>query len=281
MNNKICLRRTTVTVTMRCSLRCKLCSAGVAEYAEPPHFTAEYVSRELKEYFSIVDYVEWLQYSGGEPFLNSDLPQMVEEAMNYRNQFDKLMIFANGTILPSEKMLDTFCKYRDKIHFFFSNYGEKSYKGEELISVFERNKLDYSQKKYYGDNQLYGGWVDFGNWEKRNRSSDELKDIFSKCGMHTMGFTVIQSGEMHLCRRSYHGMYFDLIPRKCSDSLDILDPTTSTEEKREQLIKMMNLPYIEACDYCNATYGVDNVAERFEPAEQYSKEELDVIRRDK
>lgn len=273
------LRRTTITVTMRCTLKCKLCSAGVTEYGEPPHYSAEYIAEELNHYFQVVDYVDWLQYSGGEPFLNKDLPQMVEEAMRYKNQFDKLMIFANGTVLPTEKMISTFNKYSDNIHFFFSNYGNVSSRGSELIDCFEQNHFSYSQKKYYGEDQLYGGWVDFGCWERRGRTIEELTKAFSMCGMHTMGFTVVQNGQMHLCRRSYHGMNFGYIERNDTDCIDIMSKSISVEEKRTRLRNMLQLPYIQACDFCNATYGSDDNSVRYQPAEQLTVAELRKLRR--
>lgn len=269
-NERIALHRTTITVTLRCTLKCKLCSADVINYEHPPHYSADFIAKELAHYFEIVDFVEWLQYSGGEPFLNRELPQMVEEAMKYCNRFDKLMIFANGTLLPDEKMIEVFYKYRDKIHFFFSNYGKISHHAKELMDCFIKNELSFSEKKYYGENQHCDGWVDFGGWECRGYTEEQLCSIYDKCSMHTMGFSVVQEGQMHLCRKSYRGMELGAVARASSDFMDILSPDSTIEEKRKHLKKMLSLPYLQACAYCNATYGISDKKKRFQPAEQLS-----------
>ncbi len=266
--DKIRLRRTTFTVTLRCTLRCKLCSADVINYETPPHYSSEFIAKELAHYFKIVDYVEWLQYSGGEPFLNRELPQMVEEAMKYQDQFEKLMIFANGTILPTGDMLNTFLRHKEKIQFFFSNYGEVSSKGTELMELFERYGLSYKEKKYYGEEQHCGGWVDFGGWENRGYTKEQLTSIYDVCSMHTMGFTVVQEGQMHLCRKSYRGMELGAFERQPSDYMDILDQATTVQDKRDHLRRMLSLPYLTACNYCNATYGTSDSSKRMRPAEQ-------------
>lgn len=265
---KIILRRTTFTVTLRCTLRCRLCSADVINYVAPPHYSSEMIAKELSSYFEIVDYVEWLQYSGGEPFLNQELPQMIEEAMKYRGRFDKLMIFANGTVLPTDAMLSTFLRFQDKIHFFFSNYGNISAKAADLLAFFQKYNFSYTEKKYYGEDQHCGGWVDFGGWEIRNYSAGQLALIYEKCSMHTMGFTVVQEGQMHLCRKSYRGMELGAVDQRESDYLDIFDPSKSVREKREHLQRMLSLPYLAACDHCNATYGTSDTEKRMKPAEQ-------------
>lgn len=268
MEDRIVLRRTTFTVTLRCTLRCRLCSADVINYENPPHYSAEFIAKELEHYFQIVNYVEWLQYSGGEPFLNQELPQMVEAAMKYQNQFDKLMIFSNGTVLPTDSMIDAFLRFKDKIQFFFSNYGEISSKGAELTALFQKNGFRYEEKKYYGEHQHCGGWVDFGGWENRKNSKAQLTSIYESCSMHTMGFTVVQEGQIHLCRKSYRGMELGAFELQHSDYMDIFDSSKSIQEKRRHMQEMLALPYLTACNYCNATYGTNNPAKRVRPAEQ-------------
>lgn len=273
MNNKIDaeipyvkLRRTTITVTLRCTLRCKLCSADVINYDNPPHYSYDFIANEIEKYFEVVDYVEWLQFSGGEPFLNKDLPKMIEKAMQFSERFDKLMIFSNGTILPNEEMLEVMNKYKSKISFFLSNYGEISYNADKMISLWEKYGFSYNIKKYYGEDQHCGGWVDFGGWKKRNFSDEKLRQIYKKCGMHCMQFTVVQEGELHLCRMSYRGMELGAVARNTDEYLDLFDSSMASIEKKNKLIKMLSRDFIGACDHCNGDYGTDN--NRVKPAEQ-------------
>lgn len=151
---------------------------------------------------------------------------------------------------------------------FFSNYGEISYRGKELMDCFAANGLSFSEKKYYGENQHCDGWVDFGGWECRRYTEGQLNSIYERCSMHTMGFTVVQEGQIHLCRKSYRGMELGAIRHAESDYMDMFDETTTVEEKRAHLRKMLQLPYLQACNHCNATYYVHDISKRYQPAEQ-------------
>ncbi len=259
------LRRTTITVTLRCTLKCKLCSADVINYPIPPHYTYEFIAKEVDRYFQLIDYVEWLQYSGGEPFMNKELPQMIEKAMEYSERFDKLILFSNGTILPTEEMIHVMVKYKDKISFILSHYGDISCKANELVKLWEDNKLSHKVKKYYGDDLYCNGWVDFGGWDKRNSSINRLCEVYDNCAIHDMRFTVVQNGEFHLCRMSFRGMELGAIPRNKNNYLDIFDEGITISQMKDKINQLMNINYIDACDYCN---GLDNDSYRISPAEQ-------------
>lgn len=267
MNKEVRLRRTTITVTLRCTLKCKDCSADSPYYEVPPHFSYETIAKTVDRYFELVDYVEWLQYSGGEPFMHKEFAPMIEKAMEYSDRFDKLMIFSNATILPKQDVIDVMKKYRDKIQMFISWYGDLSGKYYELTDILRENEIPYEVKKYYGEDMHCKGWIDFGNWSNRGLSEEELIGRFSTCGMCKMQFTVVQCGQLHLCRRSYRGMELGEVPKKQSDFINIFDDKLSIDELRTQLIDLTNISYIEACQYCGGGYGHED-AERVVPAKQ-------------
>jgi len=249
-------------------LKCRLCSADIINYENPPHYNYNFIAKEIDRYFEIVDYVQWLQFSGGEPFMNKELPQMIEKAMEYSYRFDKLMIFSNGTILPNKEIVKAMTLNRDKIQIFISHYGSISNKAEELIKLLEDHDIEYAIKKYYGNLQHHGGWVDFGGWKKRNLKDDKLKDRYKKCGVPGMKFTVVQNGEFHLCRMSFRGMELGVVQRNKKDYLDLFDKDMCIRQKKEKINELMKIDYISACDYCSGNYGTDNEFKRVAPAEQ-------------
>lgn len=268
-DERICLRRTTITVTMRCTLRCKLCAIDIPNYTVPlPEYSFEEIKKELDRYFELVDYVEWLQLSGGEPLLNHDLSKMVSYIMNYGNKFDKLIIFANGTVLPSEELMQVLKEHKNRIFFFLSNYGEKSVKLNEMQRMFEKDGIAYTEKKYYGENQYCGGWIDYGSWERQNLSIGELEQRFKTCGMSEMKFSVLQNGLLHLCRRSWRGMEKGCVDVRDEEYLDIFAEDMSLEEMRRHIRKMMSVSYLAACDHCSGEYNLGNTKKRYPAAEQ-------------
>ena len=84
--------------------------------------------------------------------------------------------------------------------------------------------------------------------------------------MHCMQFTVVQEGELHLCRMSYRGMELGAVARNTDEYLDLFDSSMASIEKKNKLIKMLSRDFIGACDHCNGDYGTDN--NRVKPAEQ-------------
>lgn len=68
MNKRVELYHSGLTITQKCTLKCKLC-AGYSPYYNPqPHYSINRLSEILRRYFSIVDYVEKFTITGGEPF---------------------------------------------------------------------------------------------------------------------------------------------------------------------------------------------------------------------
>lgn len=90
--------RTELTITHRCTLKCKLCGAYSPYYLPTPHWTFDKLKIYIDSYFNIVDYVEKFTISGGEPLLHPELSQIIEYMHKFSNQFNILEIITNGTI---------------------------------------------------------------------------------------------------------------------------------------------------------------------------------------
>ena len=76
--------RTELTITHRCTLKCKLCGAYSPYYSNPkPHWSLSQLKLYTDKYFEIVDYVEKMTISGGEPLLHPDLGKLVEYLCTY------------------------------------------------------------------------------------------------------------------------------------------------------------------------------------------------------
>jgi hypothetical protein len=179
------------------------------------------------------------------------------------------MLFTNCTISPSEKLLKTLSKYKDKLVVQVSRYGVNPARESEILAALEATGVTLKIEKYYGDDQSFGGWVDFGEWKPRNRSEPELSRIFQNCAVtrDMRGNRRTRDGKVHWCSRSQRGMDLGLIPNNTDDYVDLFDNSTR-EEKRAKFLKIANCNNLSACDYCSGDQGTDDVNKRFQAAEQ-------------
>jgi len=243
---------------------------GSPYYETPPHYDYETIAKTIDRMFEIIDYIEWVEFSGGEPLLHKDLFKMIGKMMQYRSKFDKLLLMTNGTILPDGKLAEQIIEHKDKIIIMMSHYGELSKKADEIIAFCDKNNVQLDVKKYYGEEQHFGGWVDYGDYHKYNRSVGELIDIYSNCGATKMqGCFTTHGGQMHWCVPSARGMkLIGKIPDNKDEYIDLFDETMSIEEQREKILAMKQKKYISACEYCGGNLGTTDSNLRFKAAEQ-------------
>lgn len=260
----------TIIITTRCNLRCKLCCEYVPVNKPFPDITLEQCGNILKEFFNVVDSVQTLHLSGGgEPFLHRQLDELVEECMKYERQFDRLMLFTNSTVAPSERLLDTLAQYKDKLVVQVSHYGIYPEREASVLSQIKHTGVEVKFQKYYGEDQTFGGWVDFGSWEDRGKDSQALQQMYDTCGITRCmkGNWRTRDGKIYWCSRSQRGTELGLIPSCPEDYIDLFDDTT-VEQKRERFRSFLSRPYLNACRYCSGDVGTSDADRRYPAAEQ-------------
>lgn len=267
MLEKIKLPMMNLTPTMKCNLKCRLCGVLVPQYDFRPQMTISEWSQMLQAVFAIVDSVDKLQITGGEPLLHPNLPEMLEKCFIYSKQFEKLWLFTNCAVPIKPDLIHILQRYKDKIFVHISDYGLKQNISVQLIEALTKNNLEYRYLNYFGNNQYSDGWVDQGDFIRHNRSVLELQDVFSKCThVQRGGSWYVRGGQMHWCGRSVRGSEVGKIPLKEEDFLDIFAGTI--QERRKRLHQLMHAEYINACDYCNGYYGTQDADKRFPAGEQ-------------
>jgi hypothetical protein len=224
----------------------------------------------LDALFEVVDYVSLLHLAGGgEPFLNPNLADLIDLTFKFADHFNELMVFTNSTVPISDKLLSALVRHKNKIIVHASNYGITSERSELLYSVLNNNGINLRVVKYFGDNQDYGGWVDFGSWEMRGRNPDELLRIYKNCGITKFmnGNWRTRDGKIHWCQRSQRGMELDLLPDCPEDYIDLFGEE-SPAEKRNKFRKIAAQSFLSACDHCSGNHGTNDVDKRFPAGEQ-------------
>jgi hypothetical protein len=242
---------------------------GCPYYEKAPHYSLDIIEKTITKFFQIIDHVRWYEFSGGETFMHKDLPQMIQKVMEYRDRLDKLLIFTNATLRPTGGLQDAIRENNDKMLLMISHYGKLSPYAEEISKWCADNNVECVIKKYYGDDQHFGGWLDYGDYSKLNRSEDELRKVFALCGSTKMNGTfTTHGGEMHWCVPSARGMrLLKKIPRMENDFIDLFDESLSIEAQREKIKALSSRAYITACDYCLGDLG-EGITKRYPAAEQ-------------
>lgn len=265
------LNKFSLIITTRCNLKCRLCCEYTPQNKPFPDMTLEEEKRILDAFFQIVDHVGILHLTGGgEPFLHPKLAKMIELAMKYADRFDRLMLFTNCTVPISSILLETMKANREKIFLQVSLYHQPAEREEENLRLLEYSGINHRIRKYYGDDQSFGGWVDFGPWEETRQSSEELERKFRECSVTRVmhGNWRTRDGKVHWCSRSQRGMELGLITDCPEDYIDLFDTGESLEQKQEKFIRISNTKHLSACKYCSGDQGTDDKSKRHPAAEQ-------------
>ena len=120
--NKIILPSTSIMVTEACTLKCKLCLAFVPYYEKHFQMNLQEAKVIFERYFKIVDGVEKISITGGEPLLNSELDDILKLLYSYSDKiFKEIILITNGTIELSDTILNVLVQNR-KIKVIVNNY---------------------------------------------------------------------------------------------------------------------------------------------------------------
>lgn len=272
---KFTMKRASLLVSLNCNLKCKLCTVGSPYYSGSKFPELSELEGQIHALFEVVDLVEIFTISGGEPLLYKQLPQLLESLLKYSDHFEKIEIITNGTIIPTEELLEAVKKYGDKfLRFIVDDYGNTlSKKASHIASLLDENNIPYRLNDYCSDDLRFGGWVDHGPMTDIVNTKIEARKLFAKCAQpQKMGFCFLYvDGCLYPCsvvfRRFKLGQSVDE-----KDYVNIIDQSLTTDEKRKKISDIYNTDCLESCEYC--TYALSDDAPRFPPAVQMTAEEL-------
>ena len=265
------LEKMSLIITTRCNRNCDLCCEYVPHHKPFPDMSLKEEQQILDAVFEVADNITSLHLTGGgEPFLHQQLGEMIELAFEYKDKFDKLLVLTNSTINPNESLRASILGHKDKIVIHASDYGVEPEREQELYAWLKENQIQHRIAVYHEDYQYFGGWVDYGVWEPRNRSQADLSSIFKQCPVTRVmkGNWRTRDGKIHWCSRSQRGMELNLLPKEICDYVDLLDTRLSIEEKRAEIRRIEKLPYLRVCDWCSGDPGTEDETRRYKAAVQ-------------
>lgn len=248
--NKSYISLAQITVTERCTLKCKKCAhACYAVDNKADDMSLMSVYRSADSFFKKVDYINEFVLIGGEPFLYKELSEAINYVgKKYRKQILSFAITTNGTLIPKAEVLDACKKYDVLIR--ISNYSIAVPWVEErhllLINELEKWGIKYILQKPESE------WMDYGfEYVNREASEKELIRVFDQCKTP--------------CREVRENkLYYCVMARSVSENLeynigldDYLDLDKLSRECYKEKIMEFQLGYSEKgyLDMCNHCHG--------------------------
>lgn len=236
-----------VSVTTRCNLKCKNCGSLMHLYKDPKDVEIELITKALDRFFSVVDRVVRVNVIGGEPFLYPNLAEVVEY-LNQKPQVVKVVFPTNGTVVPNNDRLYKALR-NPKNHVRISHYEAYDKKAGKMLEKLIEEKIDHSIK-LFGENEYL--WYDFGGFEKRNRTPEELTKQYSECEVEWYS---LYRGKLFPCPRIAHAVDLGLVDG-FENYVDLLNETQSEEDLRRKLQDFIyGRKYHPCCDHCDRGTG--------------------------
>lgn len=236
-------------ITTRCTLRCKECGSMMPFYSNEQQYTIDFkqFKKDLDKLLGCVRKIYKIKLIGGEPLLVKDLEKMLEYACKKRKIL-RVEITTNGTIIPSDKLLEIAKKYRRKCSFNVSNYSSnkelKNLHCNEVIEKLEENNIFHIHSDYT--------WQRRGFIIKQNRCKNDIKRCFEKCWQNWC--TSVLDGKFYLCTRAaaihrlagYNFMQDEFIDIR----------KESVKKARKKIIEFYRKDYFSVCDFCEECFHV-------------------------
>ena len=258
-------KRLSIVPTLRCTLNCELCSNHMPEFKNPHDAPVENIKRDIDSLFALFDKIEWLQFVGGEIFLHKDMAQVYEHCRSHAAKFDRLIIETNATLLPREDEITVLKKYGATCKIMISDYGPLSTKRDKIIEILQETGIEIVQKKYYGDDQHFGGWIENTGLRDYGEPDHVVAEKAAGCAQVRLENMHCFHGKLHRCSNSLFMTELGLFEPNEKDYLDLYDNNLSVSEKRNVIRDFYKTPR-KSCRFCTWKDGVD--AKRFPAAGQ-------------
>lgn len=251
--NNLYIRSIDLVITEKCSLKCKDCANLMQYFSHPKNCDTTKVIKSAKLLADICDEINEIRIIGGEPFMDRDWVEIVEEIKKISN-INYIIIYTNGTIVPKEDELK--CLQEDNVFVNITDYGQISKNADALMQALDANGINYF---YYQAK----GWTACGSIKKRNRSLEQGKEVFARCCAKNL-ITFVE-GKVFRCPFVASLERLIEITEINSDYVDLFEIKDIKSEKdvcKEKLKEYLyDIDILKACDYCSGRFLSDSEIE--------------------
>lgn len=230
-----------------CNLKCEYCCEFLPQFTEKhkKKFDWKRGVEDIKKLSDSLEYINCLSFSGGDVMLNKDLCHVLDETAKLPNIGD-IYILTNGTYIPHKKILDSLKRNKERIHIVINNYECNNGAG----GIVEKLK-EGSINCWVRPNE---GWYDFNEICFRNRTVNELKNIYEHCSFdyNDNYYYIIFDGKMNLRCGVANGLlyYLNKYEENTEDYIDIRE--ISIQNLPHQITLLEDRGYLDICNYCES-----------------------------
>lgn len=198
------------------------------------------MKRELHLLLSVVDTIKELQIQGGEPFLHTDLLELIVWIANYR-KVEHIVIATNGSLIPQDDILEIIRK--NKVHIRISDYQVTPEKTQQLVKKLKEKEIEYSLYSFVEDG---GMWFDLNH--RGSNSKKAARRRFALCRFHSC--LTMERGRLARCSRGNNAPDIQGFQVKKRDYCEL----DEKEDNRKNIIEYFYYPCaMESCCYCYGT----------------------------
>lgn len=242
------------TVSPQCNFKCKNCNMFMPYYHHPIKYSFDYFKENLDLFFKVVDYVCYIGFIGGEPFLCDCLEEIINYAVEmYSDKIGNYTIHSNGSITPSESLISVIKK--NNITVAISDYGAESPSREKMLHTIEVLR----REGIYCDVRADLEWRDVGfPQEPQNFSDENIEKHMQACSADWRG---LDDGKFYYCNIAWSAEKAGLTELESGDYLILKDLINQGKNGKYELLlhSMGYFPkgYMSFCKKCGGC-GQDN-----------------------
>ena len=226
-----------ILLTTYCNLNCRDC-ADLIPKRKKDIYKIDLVVSDMTKLLKEVEYIDEVLLIGGETFLYKDINKAIDFCAE-NPKVGKIIITSNGTFAPSEEILDKISERNVVLR--ISGYPE--FVAPKRKEVIQR----YRDKGIEVEDLADMTWCSVGDTLRRNRSVNELSQVFSTCIMKNC-VAMQCDGKIFFCSRQMAAYETDMYPDP--ESNEFVDVRNS-DNLKEELELFYSHSYLTTCDYCD------------------------------
>lgn len=244
VQDEIKLDRVEIFLTSHCPLKCEKCIAYIPFFTKYEHTPLLKLEEDADCLFSKIDYIYKYKILGGDGLVYPQLIEYIEYVgSRYREKIGSFRIGTNGTIIPSEDVLEICRKYNVSLD--VSDYrctiGDRS-KIEHIIEICGKYDVKVDVKRT-GEQ-----WLDMGFPKKLPGDKDEvhIKRHYFMCAMFCRDF---DDGKLYHCCSNFAAVKAGIFPLSRNDYFDFR-LEFSKKELLEYELGYSDLGHTTFCNVC-------------------------------
>ena len=242
---KFMLTALVLSVGSKCNFHCEHCGNMVPLSPKDTwSYSLDDIVRWLHDLLSKVDFINYLQIQGGEPFLYPQLKELIRY-IGDNKQISNVVIATNGSIVPSKEVLEIFKNFHITIR--ISDYDFNKVQARKLFDICKEIGVYAEYYQFAGGNHT---WYDLGQKDVlRENENAVVKRRFEECPFRDC--LTLERAEISHCSRSPNAYLIQGFKRNEDDYISV-DGSDGMLLSLRQYV--MQPKFMTSCRYC---YGAD------------------------